>query len=149
MSLLTVMKILVWVFNLLSHLWFWFPDIETNFLPWLMAEVNNSLEKRYTARELLDSKWIQYNAIMLYVSNKVVHKSCSSNATPTTNLFLSQKTNITGINTTLFQVTGGNQHVVVADVIKRYFTSPPPGVIRSYTLLEGHLVVLIKNYRDH
>ena len=34
----------------------WFIDIETNFFPWLMAEVNNSLEKRYTARALVDSK---------------------------------------------------------------------------------------------
>ncbi|XP_036003371.1 radial spoke head protein 3 homolog [Fundulus heteroclitus] len=30
-------------------------DIEVNFLPWLMAEVNNQLQKRYTARELLDT----------------------------------------------------------------------------------------------
>lgn len=44
------------VLTLISHMWFWFPDIETNFLPWLMSEVNNSLEKRFTARELLDSK---------------------------------------------------------------------------------------------
>ncbi|KAM9703634.1 radial spoke head protein 3 homolog [Menidia menidia] len=41
-----------------SHGFFYDPvekDIETNFIPWLMAEVNNSLEKRYAARELLDT----------------------------------------------------------------------------------------------
>ncbi|XP_042359675.1 radial spoke head protein 3 homolog [Plectropomus leopardus] len=44
--------------SLSSHGYFYDPvekDIETNFLPWLMAEVNNSLEKRYTARALLDT----------------------------------------------------------------------------------------------
>ncbi|KAM4528758.1 radial spoke head protein 3 homolog isoform 2-T2 [Fundulus diaphanus] len=30
-------------------------DIEVNFLPWLMDEVNNQLQKRNTARELLDT----------------------------------------------------------------------------------------------
>ncbi|XP_034554764.1 radial spoke head protein 3 homolog [Notolabrus celidotus] len=30
-------------------------DIETNFLPWLMDEVNNRMDERHTARELLDS----------------------------------------------------------------------------------------------
>ncbi|XP_035534826.1 radial spoke head protein 3 homolog [Morone saxatilis] len=44
--------------SLRSHGYFYDPvekDIETNFFPWLMAEVNNSLDKRYTARELLDT----------------------------------------------------------------------------------------------
>ncbi|KAM7395216.1 hypothetical protein PAMA_006802 [Pampus argenteus] len=44
--------------SLRSHGYFYDPvekDIETNFFPWLMSEVNNSLEKRYAARELLDS----------------------------------------------------------------------------------------------
>ncbi|KAL3052340.1 radial spoke head protein 3 homolog [Trematomus bernacchii] len=44
--------------SLRSHGYFYDPvekDIETNFFPWLMAEVNNSLEKRYTARALLDT----------------------------------------------------------------------------------------------
>ncbi|KAM4522770.1 radial spoke head protein 3 homolog [Odontesthes bonariensis] len=44
--------------SLRSHGYFYDPvekDIETNFLPWLMAEVNNNLEKRYTAREVLDT----------------------------------------------------------------------------------------------
>ncbi|XP_031178420.1 radial spoke head protein 3 homolog [Sander lucioperca] len=44
--------------SLRSHGYFYDPvekDIENNFFPWLMAEVNNSLEKRYTARELLDT----------------------------------------------------------------------------------------------
>lgn len=57
------MKVLIWVLSLLSYLWFWFPDIETNFFPWLMAEVNNSLQKRYAARELLDSKRIHFNTL--------------------------------------------------------------------------------------
>ncbi|XP_030578008.1 radial spoke head protein 3 homolog [Archocentrus centrarchus] len=30
-------------------------DIETNFFPWLMDEVNNRLERRYAAREILDT----------------------------------------------------------------------------------------------
>ncbi|XP_035000041.2 radial spoke head protein 3 homolog B [Hippoglossus stenolepis] len=30
-------------------------DIETNFLPWLMDEVNSNLERRYAARQLLDN----------------------------------------------------------------------------------------------
>uniref|UniRef100_A0A3Q3VJQ4 Uncharacterized protein n=1 Tax=Mola mola TaxID=94237 RepID=A0A3Q3VJQ4_MOLML len=40
-----------------SHGYFSDPvekDLETNFFPWLMAEVNNSLEKRYKAREMMD-----------------------------------------------------------------------------------------------
>ncbi|XP_029983615.1 radial spoke head protein 3 homolog [Sphaeramia orbicularis] len=44
--------------SLRSHGYFYDPvekDIETNFFPWLMDEVHNSLEKRYTARELLDT----------------------------------------------------------------------------------------------
>ncbi|XP_056283654.1 radial spoke head protein 3 homolog [Pseudoliparis swirei] len=44
--------------SLRSHGYFYDPvekDIETNFLPWLMVEVNNSLERRYTARNLLDN----------------------------------------------------------------------------------------------
>ncbi|KAK5852804.1 hypothetical protein PBY51_006643 [Eleginops maclovinus] len=44
--------------SLRSHGYFYDPvkkDIETNFFPWLMAEVNNSLKKRYTARALLDT----------------------------------------------------------------------------------------------
>ncbi|GAA6228856.1 radial spoke head protein 3 homolog [Lates japonicus] len=44
--------------SLRSHGYFYDPvekDIETNFFPWLMAEVNNSLWKRYAARELLDT----------------------------------------------------------------------------------------------
>ncbi|XP_068433264.1 radial spoke head protein 3 homolog [Clinocottus analis] len=44
--------------SLRSHGYFFDPvekDVETNFLPWLMAEVNNSLEKRYTARHVLDN----------------------------------------------------------------------------------------------
>ncbi|XP_028997563.1 radial spoke head protein 3 homolog [Betta splendens] len=44
--------------SLRSHGFFFDPverDIETNFLPWLMAEVNNNLEKRYIAREVLDN----------------------------------------------------------------------------------------------
>ncbi|XP_072218440.1 radial spoke head protein 3 homolog [Leuresthes tenuis] len=44
--------------SLRSHGYFYDPvqkDIETNFFPWLMAEVNNNLEKRYTAREMLDN----------------------------------------------------------------------------------------------
>ncbi|XP_071775223.1 radial spoke head protein 3 homolog [Centroberyx gerrardi] len=43
--------------TLRTHGYFYDPvekDIETNFFPWLMAEVNNNLEKRYVARELLD-----------------------------------------------------------------------------------------------
>lgn len=41
-------------------LYFWFPDIESNFLPWLMSEVNNCLKKRNAARQLLDSKIQQH-----------------------------------------------------------------------------------------
>ncbi|XP_045916694.1 radial spoke head protein 3 homolog [Micropterus dolomieu] len=44
--------------SLRSHGYFYDPvekEIETDFFPWLMAEVNNTLEKRYTARELLDT----------------------------------------------------------------------------------------------
>ncbi|XP_033504989.1 radial spoke head protein 3 homolog [Epinephelus lanceolatus] len=44
--------------SLRSHGYFYDPvekDIETNFLPWLMSEVNNSLEKRHTARAVLDT----------------------------------------------------------------------------------------------
>ncbi|XP_074541530.1 radial spoke head protein 3 homolog [Halichoeres trimaculatus] len=44
--------------SLRSHGFFYDPvekDIETNFLPWLMEEVNNRMDKRYTARELLDT----------------------------------------------------------------------------------------------
>uniref|UniRef100_A0A3Q3VJQ7 Uncharacterized protein n=1 Tax=Mola mola TaxID=94237 RepID=A0A3Q3VJQ7_MOLML len=44
--------------SLRSHGLFYDPiekDIETNFFPWLMAEVNNSLEKRYTARALINT----------------------------------------------------------------------------------------------
>ncbi|KAM4713747.1 radial spoke head protein 3 homolog [Anableps anableps] len=40
-----------------NHGYFYDPvekDIEANFLPWLMAEVNSQLEKRFTARQLLD-----------------------------------------------------------------------------------------------
>ncbi|KAG7222729.1 hypothetical protein INR49_026338 [Caranx melampygus] len=40
-------------------------DIETHFLPWLMDEVNNTLEKRYLAREMLDSKGRLYNIFIL------------------------------------------------------------------------------------
>ncbi|XP_029903187.1 radial spoke head protein 3 homolog [Myripristis murdjan] len=43
--------------TLRTHGYFYDPvekDLETNFMPWLMAEVNNNLEKRYAARELLD-----------------------------------------------------------------------------------------------
>lgn len=44
--------------SLRNHGYFYDPvekDIEVNFLPWLMAEVNNQLEKRYTARQMLDT----------------------------------------------------------------------------------------------
>ncbi|XP_031717683.1 radial spoke head protein 3 homolog [Anarrhichthys ocellatus] len=44
--------------SLRGHGYFYDPvekDIETNFIPWLMDEVNNSLEWRYTARNLLDN----------------------------------------------------------------------------------------------
>ncbi|XP_037305041.2 radial spoke head protein 3 homolog isoform X1 [Pungitius pungitius] len=44
--------------SLTSQGYFYDPvqnDIETNFIPWLMAEVNNSLERRYAARNLLDT----------------------------------------------------------------------------------------------
>ncbi|XP_070843719.1 radial spoke head protein 3 homolog [Chaetodon trifascialis] len=44
--------------SLRSHGYFYDPvakDIETNFFPWLMTEVNNSLDKRYVARQLLDN----------------------------------------------------------------------------------------------
>ncbi|XP_034756837.1 radial spoke head protein 3 homolog [Etheostoma cragini] len=44
--------------SLRSHGFFYDPvekDIENNFFPWLMVEVNNSLEKRYAARGLLDA----------------------------------------------------------------------------------------------
>ncbi|KAK2856100.1 hypothetical protein Q5P01_004835 [Channa striata] len=44
--------------SLRSHGYFFDPvekDIETDFFPWLMDEVNNSLEKRFAARELLDN----------------------------------------------------------------------------------------------
>ncbi|XP_022593577.1 radial spoke head protein 3 homolog [Seriola dumerili] len=44
--------------SLRSHGYFYDPvekDIETDFFPWLMDEVNNSLEKRYIAREMLDT----------------------------------------------------------------------------------------------
>ncbi|XP_008277652.1 radial spoke head protein 3 homolog [Stegastes partitus] len=44
--------------SLRRHGYFYDPvekDVEMNFLPWLMDEVNNSLEKRYTAREMLDT----------------------------------------------------------------------------------------------
>ncbi|XP_040017452.1 radial spoke head protein 3 homolog [Gasterosteus aculeatus] len=44
--------------SLRSHGYFFDPvqnDIETNFMPWLMDEVNNSLERRNTARTLLDN----------------------------------------------------------------------------------------------
>lgn len=34
----------------------WFPEIECNFVPWLMSEVDKNMEKRSAARELLDSK---------------------------------------------------------------------------------------------
>uniref|UniRef100_UPI0037E89CEF radial spoke head protein 3 homolog n=1 Tax=Semicossyphus pulcher TaxID=241346 RepID=UPI0037E89CEF len=44
--------------SLRSNGYFYDPvekDIETNFFPWLMAEVNNRLDERYTTRELLDT----------------------------------------------------------------------------------------------
>uniref|UniRef100_A0A3Q1BH65 Radial spoke head 3 n=1 Tax=Amphiprion ocellaris TaxID=80972 RepID=A0A3Q1BH65_AMPOC len=44
--------------SLRNHGYFYDPvekDIEMNFFPWLMAEVNNTLEKRYIAREMLDA----------------------------------------------------------------------------------------------
>ncbi|XP_019940360.2 radial spoke head protein 3 homolog [Paralichthys olivaceus] len=44
--------------SLRNHGYFYDPverDIETSFLPWLMNEVNNSLEKRCAARQLLDN----------------------------------------------------------------------------------------------
>ncbi|KAM9339232.1 radial spoke head protein 3 homolog [Symphorus nematophorus] len=44
--------------SLRSHSYFCDPvekDIETDFFPWLMVEVSNSLEKRNTARQLLDT----------------------------------------------------------------------------------------------
>ncbi|TKS75463.1 Radial spoke head protein 3 -like protein A-kinase anchor protein RSPH3 [Collichthys lucidus] len=44
--------------SLRNHGYFYDPvekDIETNFLPWLVVEVNNSLERRYTARAMLDT----------------------------------------------------------------------------------------------
>ncbi|KAM6992588.1 radial spoke head protein 3 homolog [Tautogolabrus adspersus] len=44
--------------SLRSHGYFYDPvekDIETNFFPWLMDEINNRLDERYTARELLDT----------------------------------------------------------------------------------------------
>ncbi|XP_051816887.1 radial spoke head protein 3 homolog isoform X2 [Acanthochromis polyacanthus] len=44
--------------SLRSHGYFHDPvekDIEMNFFPWLMAEVDNILEKRYIAREMLDT----------------------------------------------------------------------------------------------
>lgn len=47
----------------------WFPDIESNFLPWLMSEVNNCLEKRNVARQLLDSKTQQH--ILTFYSIKM------------------------------------------------------------------------------
>ncbi|MEQ2298582.1 hypothetical protein AMECASPLE_006718 [Ameca splendens] len=44
--------------SLKNHGYFYDPvekDIEVNFLPWLMAEVNDQLKKRFIARELLDT----------------------------------------------------------------------------------------------
>ncbi|XP_047244531.1 radial spoke head protein 3 homolog isoform X1 [Girardinichthys multiradiatus] len=44
--------------SLRNHGYFYDPvekDIEVNFLPWLMAEVNDQLKKRFVARELLDT----------------------------------------------------------------------------------------------
>nr|XP_046229967.1 radial spoke head protein 3 homolog isoform X2 [Scatophagus argus] len=44
--------------SLRTHGYFYDPvekDIETNFFPWLIAEVDHSLERRNTARELLDT----------------------------------------------------------------------------------------------
>ncbi|XP_026174702.1 radial spoke head protein 3 homolog [Mastacembelus armatus] len=44
--------------SLRTHGYFYDPvekDIETNFFPWLMAEVNKTLERRNIARELLDN----------------------------------------------------------------------------------------------
>ncbi|XP_028275747.1 radial spoke head protein 3 homolog [Parambassis ranga] len=44
--------------SLRTHGYFHDPvekDIETNFLPWLMDEVHNRVEKRFTARQLLDT----------------------------------------------------------------------------------------------
>ncbi|XP_032441101.1 radial spoke head protein 3 homolog [Xiphophorus hellerii] len=41
-----------------NHGYFYDPvekDISVNFLPWLIAEVNNQLDKRYAAREVLDN----------------------------------------------------------------------------------------------
>uniref|UniRef100_A0A672FD81 Radial spoke head 3 n=1 Tax=Salarias fasciatus TaxID=181472 RepID=A0A672FD81_SALFA len=45
--------------SLRGHGFFYDPverDVETNFLPWLMAEVNDTLRKRSTARQTLDSE---------------------------------------------------------------------------------------------
>ncbi|XP_029941060.1 radial spoke head protein 3 homolog B-like [Salarias fasciatus] len=44
--------------SLRGHGFFYDPverDVETNFLPWLMAEVNDTLRKRSTARQTLDN----------------------------------------------------------------------------------------------
>uniref|UniRef100_A0A3B3URQ9 Radial spoke head 3 n=1 Tax=Poecilia latipinna TaxID=48699 RepID=A0A3B3URQ9_9TELE len=44
--------------SLRKHSYFYDPvekDISVNFLPWLMTEVNNQLDKRYPAREVLDN----------------------------------------------------------------------------------------------
>ncbi|XP_028253570.1 radial spoke head protein 3 homolog [Parambassis ranga] len=44
--------------SLRTHGYFYDPvekDIETNFLPWLMDESHNNMEKRFTARQLLDT----------------------------------------------------------------------------------------------
>lgn len=67
-----------------------FPDIETNFFPWLMAEVNNNLEKRYRARELLDSKKIHYHVFMVLIKAPL-HLTSTLNVTPLETKNISEK----------------------------------------------------------
>lgn len=66
-SFILYVKLLFWVFNLFFFIIFvvCFPDIETHFLPWLTDEVNNTLEKRFLARQMLDSKRRLYNIFRL------------------------------------------------------------------------------------
>uniref|UniRef100_A0A8C5H968 Radial spoke head protein 3 homolog B-like n=1 Tax=Gouania willdenowi TaxID=441366 RepID=A0A8C5H968_GOUWI len=56
----SLVDLLPTVFNSLrTHGYFYDPverDIETNFIPWLMEEVHKNLEKRETARKLLDGR---------------------------------------------------------------------------------------------
>uniref|UniRef100_A0A8C9RDN2 Radial spoke head 3 n=1 Tax=Scleropages formosus TaxID=113540 RepID=A0A8C9RDN2_SCLFO len=66
------------VYNMLRDSGFFYDpverDVETGFLPWLMAEVNSTLEKRYVARTVLDTLIRDVTQQRLEAFQQVEHK---------------------------------------------------------------------------